>query len=284
MTTILDRVIRLYRISLNHVCKSFARTSHPLAISSVHFSRSVVSDSLRPHEPQHTRPPCPSPTPGVHPNPCPLSRWCHPTISSFVVPFSSCPQSFPATGSFPMSQLFPSSCQSIWASASASVLPTNHSVQSLSHVWLFVTPWTAACQTSLSITNSRNLLKLTSTESVMPSNHFILCCPLLLLLSIFPSIRVFSNESVLCIRWPKYWSFSFSISSSNEYLGLISFRIDWFDLLEVQGTLKSLPQHHNSKASILWCSAFFMVQTHICMWKNIALTRWTFVGKVSIFL
>ena len=125
------------------------------------------------------------------------------------------------------------------------------SVQSLSHVQLLVTPWTAARQASQSITNSRSLLKLMSIESVMSSNHLILCCPLLLLPSIFPSIRVFSNESVLHIRWPKYWSFSYSISLSNEYSGLISFRIDWFDLLAVQGTLKSLLQHHSSKASVL---------------------------------
>ena len=134
------------------------------------------------------------------------------------------------------------------------------SVQSLSHVRLFVTPWTATHQASLSIINSWSLLKLMSIKSVIPSNHLILCRPLLLQPSIFPSIRVFSNESVLRIRWPKYWSFNFSISSSNEYSGLISFRIDWFDLLSVQGTLKSLLQLHNSKASILQCSAFFMVQ------------------------
>ena len=123
-----------------------------------------------------------------------------------------------------------------------------------------VTPWTGAHQTSFSITNSQSLLKLMSIESVMPSNHPILCRPLLLPPSIFPSIRIFSTESVLHIRWPKYWSFSFSIRPSNEYLGLISFRMDWLDLLAVQGTLKSLFQHHNSKASILWCSAFFIVQ------------------------
>ena len=125
------------------------------------------------------------------------------------------------------------------------------SFQSLNHVQLFVTPWTAARQASLSITNSQSLLKLMSIELVMPSNHFILCHPLLLLPLIFPSIRDFSNESILCIRWPKYWSFSFSISHSNEYSGLISFRIDWFCLLAVQGTLKSLLQNHSSKASIL---------------------------------
>ena len=134
------------------------------------------------------------------------------------------------------------------------------SVQSLSHVQLFATPWTAARQASLPSTNSRSLLKLKSIELVMPSNHLILCRPLLLQPSIFPSIRILSNVSVLHIRWPKYWSFSFSISPSNEYSGLISFRIDWFDLLTVQGTLKSLLQHHSSKASILRRSAFFIIQ------------------------
>ena len=163
---------------------------------SVQFSCSVVSDSSWPHEPQHTRPPVLSPAPRVHPNPCALSRWCHPTISSSVVPFSSCSQ-------------------------------------------------------------------------------------------IFPSIRVFSNESVLCIRWPKYWSFSFSISPSNEHSGLISFRMDWLNLLAVQGTLKSLLQHHSSKASILQHSAFFIVQIsykYMTAGKTIALTRWTFVGKVMSLL
>ena len=137
-------------------------------------------------------------------------------------------------------------------------------------------------QASLSITNSQSLLKLVSIESVIPSNHLILCHPLLLLPSIFPSIRVFSSESVLRIRWPKYWSFSFSINPSNEYSGLISFRIDWFDLLAVQGTLKSLLQRHSSKASILQCSAFFVVQLsypYVTTGKTIALTRWTFAGK-----
>ena len=163
---------------------------------SVQFSRSVVSDSLQPHEPQHARPLCPSPTPGVHPNPCPLSWWCHPTISSCVVPFSSCLQSFPASGSFPVSQ-------------------------------------------------------------------------------------------TLCIRWPKYWSFSFSISPSNEHPGLISYRMDWLDLLVVQGTLKSRLQHHSSKASILWHSAFFIDQLshpYLTTGKTIVLTRWTFVGKVMSLL
>ena len=133
-------------------------------------------------------------------------------------------------------------------------------VQSLSHIRLLVTPLTAARQASLFFTISRSLLKLMSTESMMPSNHLILCHPHLLLASIFPSIRIFANESVLRIRWPKYWSFSFSIHPSNEYSGLISFRVDWLDLLAVQGTLKSLLQHHSSKLSILWHSAFFIVQ------------------------
>ena len=147
-----------------------------------------------------------------------------------------------------------------------------------------MTPWTAACQASLSITSSRNLPKLTSIESVMPPNYLILCHPLLLLPSTFPNIRVFSNELALHIGWPKYWSFSFSISPSSEYSGLISFRIDWFDLLAAQGTLKGLLQH-SSKASILQCSAFFMVQlSHLYMTtgKTTALTRQTFVGNVSI--
>ena len=134
------------------------------------------------------------------------------------------------------------------------------SVQLLSHVQLFAIPWIAARQASLSITNSHHPPKPMSVQSVMPSKYLILCHPLLLLPSIFPSIRVFSNESALCIRWPKYWSFSFSISPSNEHPGLISFRMDWMDLLAVQGTLKSLLQHHSSEASILWCSAFFRVQ------------------------
>ena len=156
------------------------------------------------------------------------------------------------------------------------------SVQSLSRVQLFEAPWTAARQASLSITNSRSLLKLMSIESVMPSNHLILCHPLLLLPSMFPSVRVFSNESALCIKWPKYWNFS--ISPSNEYSALISFRIDWLDL---QGILKSLLQHHSSTASILWRSAFFKVQLshpYMTTRKTIALTRWTFVSKVmSLF-
>ena len=157
------------------------------------------------------------------------------------------------------------------------------SVQLLSHVWLFATPWTTACQASLSIPNSQSLPKLMSIESVIPSSHLILCRPLLLLPSIFPSIRVFSNQSALRIRWPEYWSFSFNISPSSEHPGLISFKMDWLDLLAVQGTLKSLLQHHSSKASILQCSAFFTVQLshpYMTTGKTIELIRWTFVDKV----
>ena len=161
------------------------------------------------------------------------------------------------------------------------------SVQSLSRVRLFATLWVTAHQASLSITNSRSSLKLMSIELVMPSSHLILCRPLLLLSPIPPSIRVFSSESTLFMRWPKYWSFSFSISPSNEHPGLISFRMDWLDLLAVQGTLKSLLQHHSSKASILRCSAFFTVQLsypYMTTGKTKALTRRTFVGKVISLL
>ena len=165
--------------------------------------------------------------------------------------------------------------------------PQLSSVQLLSCVRLFETPWTAVCQASLLITNSWSLLKLMSIELVIPSYHLILCCPLFLPPSIFLSIRVFSNESVLPIRWPKYWSFGFNISPSNEYSGLISFRMDWLDLLAVQGILKSLLQHHSSKASILWHSAFFIVQLshpYVSIGKTIDLTAWTFVGKVMSLL
>ena len=161
------------------------------------------------------------------------------------------------------------------------------SVQSLSRVRFFATPWTAARQASLSVTNSRSSPKLMSIELVMPSNHLILCRPLLLLPSIFPSTRVFSNESALRIRWPKYWSFSFCISPSNEHQGLISFRMDWLNVFAVQGTLKSLLQHHSSKASIIQHPAFFMIQLshpYMTTGKTIALTRWTFVGKVMSLL
>ena len=161
------------------------------------------------------------------------------------------------------------------------------SVQSLSHVQLLATPWTAAHQASLSITNSWSLPKIMSIESVMPSNHLILCHPLILLASIFPSIRVFSNESSLHIRWPKYWSFSFSISPSNEHSGLTSFRMDWLDFLAVQGTLKCLLQHYSTKASVLQCSVFFMLQLshpYMTTGKTIALTRRIFVGKVMSLL
>ena len=158
------------------------------------------------------------------------------------------------------------------------------SVQSFSRVQLSVTPLTAALQASLSITNSQSLLKLMSIESVMPTNHLILCHPLLFPPSILSNIRVFSNKSLLHIRWPKYWSFSFNISPTNEHPGLISFRMDWLDLPAVQGTLKSLLQHHSSKASTLWCSAFVIVQfshPYVTTGKTIALTRQTFVDKVT---
>ena len=164
---------------------------------------------------------------------------------------------------------------------------SNTVFSSVSHVRLFATPWIAACQASLFITNSRSLLKPMSIKLVMPSNHLILCRPLLLLPTIHPSIRVFSNESTLCIRWPKYWSFSFSINPSNEHLGLISFRMDWVDLLAAQGTLKSFLQYHSSKASIFQHSAFFTVQlshAYMTTGETIALTRWTFVGKVMSLL
>ena len=160
-------------------------------------------------------------------------------------------------------------------------------VQSLSRVRLFATPWITARQAFLSITNSRSVLKPMSIKSVMPSSHLILCRPLLLLPPMPPSTRVFSNESALCIRWPKYWSFSFSISPSNEHPGLISFRMDLLDLPAVQGTLKSLLQHHSSKASILRHSAFFTIQLshpYVTTGKTTALTRWTFVGKVMSLL
>ena len=163
----------------------------------------------------------------------------------------------------------------------------DYSVQSPSRVWLFATPWITALQASLSITNSGSLPKPMSIESVMPSSHLILCRPLLLLPQILPSSRVFSNESTLRMRWPKYWSFSFSIRPSNEHPGLISFRMDWLDLLALQGTLKSLLQYHSSKASVLRLSAFFTVQlshSYMTTGKTIALTRWTFVGKVMSLL
>ena len=160
-------------------------------------------------------------------------------------------------------------------------------VQWLSCVWLFPTPWTVLCLAPLSSTIFQSFLKFVATESVMLSNNLIICCLLLLLSTVFPSIRVFSNESTPHMRWPKYWSFSFSISPSNENSGLISFRIDWFDLLAVQGTLKSFLQYHNSKTSILWHSAFFVVQLsylYMTTGKTITLTIQTFVGKVTSLL
>ena len=209
-----------------------------------------MSESLWPHRLQHTRPPCPSPTPRTFSNTCPSSQWCHPTTSSSVIPFSSCPQSFPPSGSFPMSRLFSSDGQRIGVSASASVNSAAYLHPTLCG------PWTTAGQASLSITNSQSLLKLMSIELVMPSNHLILCCPLLFL----PSIFLFHRG---LFQWVSYWHqvakvLEF-ISPSSEYSGLIFFRIDWLDFLAVQGTLKRLLQHHSSKASILCCSAFFIV-------------------------
>ena len=175
-----------------------------------------------------------------------------------------------------------------WISFAATGMDVQFSsVQSHSHVWLFVIPWTAAHQASLSITNLQGLLKFMSVKSVMPSKHLILHCPLLLLPLIFPSIRVFSKESVLRIRWPKYWSFSLSISPSNDYSGMISFRIDLFDILAVQGTLKSLLQHHSSKASILQCSTLFVVKLshpYMTTRKTIGVTRRNFFGKIMSLL
>ena len=190
---------------------------------------------------------------------------------SYPLPF---PGDLPDLGSEPMSPVFPALQADSLSTDTQTLLfgsqqkipqlrPNSakfSSVQSLRPDGLFVTPWIAACQASLSSTNSRSLLKLMSIESVMTSSHLILCRPLLLSPSIFPSIRVFSSESSLRIRWPKYWNFSFNISPSNEYSGVISFKMDWLDLLAVQGTLKSLLQHHSSKASIFQCSAFFIVQ------------------------
>ena len=194
--------------------------------NSVQFSCSVVSDSSRPHGPQHARPPCPSPAPGVYSNSSPLSGWCHPTISSSAIPFS-CPQFFPASV-FSNEPVLCIMWPKYWS----------FSISLLGHVRLFAAPWTTARWASLSITNSRSPSKLISIGWVILSNYLILCHPLLL--SIFPSIRVFSNESALWVRWPKYWSFSFSISPSNEHPGLISLRMDW----QSKG-LKGLLQHHS---------------------------------------
>ena len=233
---------------------------------SVQFSHSVVSDYLQPHELQQARPPCPSATLGVHPNPRSSSWRCHPIIS-LCRPLLLLPSICPSIRVFSNESAPCISWPPYW-SFSFNISPSNEhpgvisfkmdwfsSVQSLSRVQLFATPWITTCQASLSITNSRSSLRLTSIELVMPPSHFILCCPLLLLSPIPPSIKVFSNESTLHMRWPKYWSFSFIISPSKEHPGPISFRMDWLDLLAVQGTLKSLLQHHSSKASILRCSA-----------------------------
>ena len=216
--------------------------------SSVQFSCSVVSDSLWPHESQHdARPPCPSPTPGVHSNSRqPKGKYIMKQNQDFIFIKAKYNMLRFKDIHWPVFFKFNEKECYFWRISS---------VQSLSHVRLFLTPWTVAHHTSLSITNSRSPPKPMSIVLVMPSSHPI-CRPLLLLPSIFPSIRVFSNESALHIRWPEYWSFSFNISPSNEHPGLISFRMHWLDLLAVQGTLKSLLQHHSSKASILWHSGF----------------------------
>ena len=206
-------------------------------------------------------------------------------VSSFILtsPLSFCPLKTSPLG-FPYAHSLTRSKFKLIASPPQTCFSVQFSsVQLLSHVWLFATPWTTARQASLSITNSRSLLKLVPIESVMPSSHYLILCRPLLLPPIPSSIRVFSNELVLRIRWPKYWSFSFSISPSNEHPGLSSFMMDWLDLLAVQGTLKSLLQHQSSKASVLQCSAFFIVQlshSYMTTGKTIALTRRTFVGKV----
>ena len=239
------------------------------------FSCSVMSESLWPHDLQHTRLPCPSLSPGVCPNSWPWSQWCYLSISSSVTPFPFCPQFFPVSGFCPTSWLFASGGQSIGASASASVLPMNIqswlpfssvSVQSLSCAWLFVTPWTTALQASRSIINSQSLPKLMSMESVMPSNHLILCRPLLLLPSIFPSIRIFSNESALRMRWPKYWSFSFSISPSNEYS-------EWFPLgLTGLIALQSKGLSRVFSSTTIWKHQFFSTQPSL--WSNSHIHIW----------
>ena len=243
--------------------------------------------SLQPNGLQHARSSCSSASPGIFSNSCPLSWWsshlilCHPLIFLSWI--------FLNIRAFSKESALHVRWPKFWSSASAPLLPMNQfsSVQSLSCVRLFAAPWIAARQASLSTTNSHSLLKLMPIESVMPSSHLILCLPLLLLPPIPPNIRVFPNESSLCMRWPKYWSFSFTISPFNEHPGLISFRMDWLDLLAVQGTLKSLLQHHSSKASILQHSAFFTVQvSHPFMTtrKTIALTRQSFVVKVMSLL
>ena len=221
---------------------------YPEDSSSVQFSRSVMSDSLWLYEPQHTRPPCPSPTPRVHSDSHPSSQWCHPTISSSIIPFSSCPQSLSASGSFQNSQLFASGGQSIRVSALASVLPMN------------IQDWFPLGLTIWLSLQSKGLSRVFSNTTVQKHQFF--------------GAQLSQHQGLF--QWvgsshqvAKYWSFSFSISPSSGYSGLISFRIDWFDLLAVQGTLKSLLQPHNSKASILRCSAFFITLTFIhTYWKN----------------
>ena len=251
--------------------------------------------SLLPHDLCHEWNASPAPrtlSPRVCSDSCVLSQWCCLTISFSAAPYSFRLQSLPTSGSLSLNML---PWWMIWMKFLIQSQPCINGIsptlsqyqirsdQSLSRVRLFATPWIEARQASLSITNSRSSPRLTSIESVMPSSHLILCCPLLLLPPIPPSTRVFSNESTLRMRWPKYWSFSFSIIPSKEMPGLISSTMDWLDLLAVQGTLKSLLQHQRSKASILRRPAFFTVQLshpYMTTGKTIALTRGTFVGKV----
>ena len=238
---------------------------------------------MQPHRWQPTRLPCLWDSPGKN-----TGVGCHFLLQCMKVKSESELAQSCLTLRDPMDCSLPGS--SVHGISQARVVEwgaTAFSVRSLSHAQLFATPWTAARQDSLSFTISWSLFKLMSIESAMPSNHFALCHSLFLLPSIFPSTRVFSHESARRIRWSKYWSFSFTISPPNEYSGLISFRIDWFDLLAVQGTLKSLLQHHSSKASILRCSAFFMVQLshpYMTTRKTITLTIRTFVGKIMSLL
>ena len=214
---------------------------------------------------------------------CKINSWWEATLQCRELSLVSCDRCMGWGGGREVQEGGDTCIHTAYSLSCTAETSTISSVQ-FSHVQLFATPWTAAYQASLSITNSWSPPKLMSIELVMPSNHLVLCRPLLLLPSIPPSIRVFSNESALRIRWEKYWSFSFNISPSNEHPGLISFRMDWLDFLAVQGTLKSLLQHHSAKASILRCSAFFFIvqlsHPYMTIGKTIALTRWTFVGKV----
>ena len=247
-----------------------------------------MSDSLWPRELQHAKLPGLSLSPGVCSNSCVLSWWCYLTISTSATPFSSCPQSFPSSESFPVSWLFASGGQSIGASASAADIPMNQYQHQFSLSVISASLWPHELQfTRPPCPSPTPGLYLNSCSLSQWCHLTILCHPLLLLPSILPNITVFSNESAFRIRWPKYWSFSFNIRLSNEHPGMISFRMDWLNFRAVQGTLKSLFQHHSSKASTLQRSAFLIVQIsnpYMTTGKTIALTRWTFVDKVMSLL